>query len=57
MKNVKNAFLSAVALTCVVYIYYVITGKSPQENELLSYGVSLFGGILAYLWFIGRRTR
>ena len=57
MKNMKYALLISLALTVLVFLYFQISGQSMQDDELLSYAVGLFGGILVYLWFIGRRSK
>lgn len=57
MKNLKNALLISLALTALVFIYYAATGTRVQDGELLTYIASLFGGVLVYLWFVGRRRK
>ncbi len=55
--NMRNALLISLALTGLVFLYFLMTGQSMQDNELLSYAGGLFGGVLVYFWFIGRRSK
>ena len=55
--NMRNALFISLALTGLVVIYFLISGQSMQGNEVLSYAVGLFGGVLVYLWFKGRRSK
>lgn len=57
MKNLKYALSISLALTVLVFVYFLLSGQSMQDNELLSYAVGLFGGLLVYLWFVGRRSK
>ncbi|MGQ7844399.1 hypothetical protein ACUNV4_07980 [Granulosicoccus sp. 3-233] len=55
--NLTKALLISLALTGLVFLYFLISGQSMQVNELMSYVAGLFGGILVYLWFVGRRRK
>ena len=55
--NMRNALFISLALTGLVVLYFLLSGKSMQGNEVLSYAGGLFGGVLIYLWFKGRRKK
>lgn len=57
MKNMKRAFVISLALTLMVFIYFLATGQSTQSSEFWTYAISLFVGVMVYLWFAGRRSK
>jgi len=57
MKNMKRAFVISLALTLMVFIYFLATGQSTRSSEFWTYAISLFVGVMVYLWFAGRRSK